>query len=205
MNVGWSRLRVELWRKGIHLCTGLVPLLYAVWLERRWAVAWLALFSAVMILVEVLRRGDHALGRLFRRWFAFMLRRREADEGGLLGATPYCLASLACVALLPKPVAVLALLYLAVGDTAASLVGLAWGRHRVGNKSIEGFLGFWGAASLVAIVARVCSPEYALAPALAAALAAALAELLLPPACDDNWSVPLTASAVMLALIAWGF
>jgi dolichol kinase len=199
MKVTWHRLRIELWRKGIHLCTGLAPIAYALWLDKKWVLAMLGLFSAVMIAVELARRGDNALARLFRAMFAFMLRKKEREGSGLLGATPYCLASLLCVLVFPKAAAVLALLYLAIGDTAASFVGLAWGRRRIGDKTLEGFLAFWAAAGAVALVARWCSPEYALVPALVAAPVAGVAELFTAGSAD-NWVVPLTAGVTIVGV-----
>lgn len=193
----------ELQRKGIHLLTSLIPLTYAVQGSRKLAIVVLAIFSAVMLIVESFRHSDGWVGQTFRRLFGSILREKESHSdlarAKWLGATPYCLASLFAILVFPKPVAVLALLYLAYGDTAASLVGKTWGRTRIGEKSLEGTAAFAGVTSLVAIGAHGFSPEYPLMAGLAGAVAAALAELLLPRL-DDNLTVPLAAGIAMIAI-----
>ncbi len=196
----YDKLKSELPRKGIHLLAGVVPLAYAVWGNRTVVMAVLAMMLAQMIATEVLRCRPNPLGRLFNAWFGSMLRSHESDR--LLGATHYCIAALLCVGLMPQAAAVMALLFLAVGDTAASLVGMTWGRVQIGNKTLEGALAFWLSASLVAVSAHWGWPgQFPLIPALLAAPVAALAELLLQRH-DDNWTVPLAAGGVIWALMA---
>ncbi|MCL5271717.1 MAG: SEC59/DGK1/VTE5 family protein [bacterium] len=190
-----SSIKAELSRKGIHLATSIFPLAYAVGDHKRVMLAILGVLLVLLAIAEIARRRPVWLGRLFNRVFGYMLRDHEKSRG-LLGSTWYCLASLLCIAFLTRPVAVLALLYLAYGDTAASLVGRRWGRTRIGAKSLEGTLGFMAVACLAAAVARACSPEYSLTVGLIGALAAALAELLLTRL-DDNLSVPLVAGVAM--------
>ncbi len=201
----------ELKRKSIHLTTSVVPLAYAAGLPRGWTIALLGGASGVMLLVEALRHDDHPPGRLFRRLFEPILRDKEKRRSMIpgaasapprwLGATPYCLASLFCVVSFPKPIAVLALLYLAIGDTAASFVGMTWGRRRVGEKSLEGTAALVLAAGFVALLARSLSPAYPpLLVAWAGGVAAALAELFLI-AWDDNLSIPVTAAVTMSLLM----
>lgn len=206
-------LAQELQRKAIHMASAAVPLSYAFWGSRGVAVLVLAVASAVMLVVESIRHRDNWAGGAFRRYFGAMLRDFEHSHpvagrpAGFrprwVGATPYCLASLACIILFPKPVAVLSLLCLAVGDTAASLVGRAWGRTKIGNKSLEGSLAFFISTSLVVVAAHALSPDYPLVAGIAGMFAAALAELLLPRI-DDNFSIPLTAGVVMVSL-GWIF
>lgn len=199
----------EFKRKGIHLASSVVPLTYAAYGSRMAAVAILGVASAAMLFVESFRHRDNWGGRTFRRFFGAMLRDSERSPSELppglrprwLGATPYCLASFASIVIFPKPAAVLALLYLAAGDTAASLVGKLWGRTKIGNKSLEGSAAFVIACSVVAFVAHWLAPEdYPIFPALAGAIAAATAELFLTKI-DDNFSIPLSAAAVITGLI----
>lgn len=196
----------ELRRKAIHLTTSLIPLTYALWGSRAvTAIALLAL-STVMLVIESFRHRDNWAGRTFRRLFSPMLREKEKSGGGAsetsrrirwLGATPYCLASLLCVLIFPKPIAVLALLYLAIGDTSASLVGMKWGRTRIGEKSIEGTAAFVVSTCAIAAVAHaLVAEDYGLGAGISGAIAAASAELLIPWL-DDNLTIPLAAGLAM--------
>jgi dolichol kinase len=200
----------EFKRKGIHVASSAVPLSYAIYGTRLTAIAILGFASAVMLFVESFRHKDNWGGRTFRRFFGAMLRDSERSPSELaprlrprwVGATPYCLASFLCVLIFPKFAAVLALLYLAAGDTAASLVGKLWGRTKIGNKSLEGSIAFVAACSIVALAANRLAPhEYPLLAAIVGAIAAALAELFLTKI-DDNFSIPLSAAAVITG-VAW--
>ena len=191
----WGR---ELSRKAIHMTTGLIPLAYAFLDHRPWFIALLVVISVTMLALEFLRHREGLAQRLFKHHFNFMLRSHE-QGARWLGATHYCLASLCCVVLFPKQIAVLAMLYLAVGDTAASLVGKAWGRIKIGNKSLEGTLAFGVACSLVAMIAHSMGTGYALTGAIIAAWVAALVELLIPRL-DDNWTIPISAACTMMIL-----
>jgi dolichol kinase len=102
-----------------------------------------------------------------------------------------------------RPVAALALFYVAVGDPAAGIVGTRYGHTRLPwpkglsrTKSLEGTLAFSAAALGVALVLWAGGVYSVLWPAVAGALAAALVELL-PIPIEDNVSVPLASAAVM--------
>lgn len=202
MNVSRKKLGVEILRKGIHVTTGIVPLVYLL-TDSRSLILWvLGLFTVGMLLIEWLRRSRLALGRLFIRMFGFMLRLHELSHAPL-GATHYCAASFLCVLLFPKPIAVTAMFFLAIGDTAASLIGMAFGRRQVGQKTVEGAVAFWVASSVVAILCYLGVSGYPLIAALLAAPIAALAELLLQKI-DDNWVIPLTTGMAMSAFVWTG-
>jgi dolichol kinase len=98
---------------------------------------------------------------------------------------------------------------LGIGDAASALVGVAYGRTKLPwnrKKSIEGTLagmvaGFFAGVVLGAIpygIAGQFVPPLFLAVVFGGALAGALAETL--PRVEDNFVVPLTSAAVMLAL-----
>lgn len=195
-----ERFYAEIPRKAVHLGFGILPLAYALTDARTVFIAIYAAMSAGILCVEWIRRRKGTfLAEFFIKHCGLTLRPQEIEGNAIMGATPYCLTGLAVVVLFAQPAAVLALLYLAVGDTAASLVGIRFGRIRLGRKTLEGTAAFWAACSLVALAAHAVSPEYALAPALVAAFVAAVAELALQRL-DDNLTVPaFSALAIWLA------
>jgi len=141
--------------------------------------------------------------RLVRYWFLrrtrSMLRYRE--RRGLAGATWMALAYAGAVIVFPTPVAVAAMLYTALGDAIASLVGRRWGRRRFANgKSAEGTL----AALIANVVIGLMIPGIGALAAIAGAVAASGLEAAdLPP--DDNlWVVMGGGGVLWLALLAGG-
>jgi dolichol kinase len=150
-------------------------------MPRAVAAPALGVLAGVALLVELARARTVSGARWFARAFAPLLRVHE--ERALTGAT-WLLASMCLgVALLPLPAAIAATWAAAVGDAAAALVGMRWGRHRSprDGKSLEGSLACLAASFGGAwLLARLTLPL-----ALLAALAAAVGERLPWPR-DDN-------------------
>jgi len=184
------RLRSELLRKSIHLATVGVPAM-AWLLPRGSAIAILALGTAMALTVEWARAGSRLARYLFLTRTRRLLRGREAR--GLSGATFMAIGYLAVLVLYPLPVAVVAMLYLGLGDASAALIGKRIGRHATPwGKSWEGTAaGF--SVNLAVGLAMIGIPPGA---ALAGAIAASAAELLpVPP--DDNLTVPVIGGGVL--------
>jgi dolichol kinase len=177
-------MRREIYRKLIHLATVAVPLL--VWVvPRPFALAVLGTAVVVALAVEAARRQVRWARYHFLRRTRTMLRPHERH--GLAGATYMVIAYLLALLLLPRPLAVAAMLYNGLGDAAAALVGRRWGRHRTAwGKSWEGA----GAALAVSLLVGLLIPGVPLAAALLGALAAASLEFL-PLPLDDNLRVTL--------------
>lgn len=188
-------MKRELARKAIHLSSVAVPLF--VWLAPRGvAVAVLVAVAALALATEAARRAFRPVRYAFLRRTRTLLRPHE--RRGLAGATWMALAYLGAVLLFPRPVAVAAMLFNGVGDSAAALVGKRWGRHRAGwGKSWEGFAAGVAANAVVAAAVWAVAPEVTLAAGLAGALVAAAAEMA-PLPLDDNLRITLAGGAAML-------
>ncbi|MFN4319683.1 MAG: diacylglycerol/polyprenol kinase family protein [Aquificaceae bacterium] len=93
-----------------------------------------------------------------------------------------------------KDASLVGVVVLAVGDAFASIVGMRYGKRRIGNKSLEGALAFFLS------VFFVLSPFIGLWQAFAVALLSSAAELL-PLKLDDNFTVPLTAALVYKIIV----
>ncbi len=101
------------------------------------------------------------------------------------------------VALFPKPVAIASLLTLSIGDSAAAIVGITYGRHQINKrKTFEGTLAFVISASIVGWLV----PGIPLYAAILAALAAGLVEVLFT-VFDDNISIPLASGLTLVLLL----
>lgn len=185
-------LRSELRRKAIHIGSALVPLL-AGFLDRSGTLVLLLAALAVALLVEGLRRWWRPGRYAFLRATRTLLRPRE--RRGLTGATWMVIAYTVAVAIFPRPVYLAAMLYNALADAAAALIGGRWGTPSLpGGRSWLGS----GAFVAVALAVGVLVPGIPAVAALAGAVAAAGIELAgLPP--DDNLWLTLGGGAAL-----WG-
>ncbi len=122
---------------------------------------------------------------------------RNHEEASLLGSTYLLIAMLLTLHLFEKPVAVLALAFLVLGDTVAAIVGKSMGKHKLlGGKSIEGSV----ACFLTCFGLSLLMPGIPFFVGLVGALTATIFELL-PIPLDDNFRIPLSAGFAMELLL----
>jgi dolichol kinase len=188
-------LRDEVVRKLIHVATVAIPVL--VWvLPSAAAFALLTVGVVAAVAVEIARSRV----RWARYHFLIRTRRllRYGERRRFAGATYMAFAYFAAFVLFPRPVAVLAMLYNGLGDTAAALVGKRWGSHRMSwGKSFEGA----AAAFFVNAALGAAIPGISLAAGLVGAAAAATLEFL-PLPLDDNIRTTLGGGVALWAASA---
>jgi dolichol kinase len=190
-------LKSELKRKAIHLASLSIPLAYyaspPAW-GRTWERALLA--SVILSLaIEVFRLHNPRIRNIFRHFFGEIVRNHE--DASLLGSTYLLIAMLLTLHLFEKPVAVLALAFLVLGDTVAAIVGKSIGTHRLlGGKTIEGTV----ACFLMCFGLTLLMPGIPFFVGLVGALTATIFELL-PIPLDDNFRIPLSAGFAMELLL----
>jgi glycerol-3-phosphate acyltransferase PlsY len=184
-------------RRLFHMAGGSFFPLLALFLPRPTLLALLAGATALALLVEGVRLRYAPLQRLIGRLVAV----KEKEATGISAASYLLLGALAAFLIFPVEIAVAAVLFAAVADPVASVVGEHWGRRRVGAKSVEGSLAFLAAALVVGLVLAGTGRGPGVVVAAAGGLAAATAELL-PLPVDDNLAVPLLSGGIM-TLVAW--
>ena len=170
----------ELLRKGIHLTSLLIVLVYAFY-GRQAVLTFLISYLVLILVIEHLRL-DRGLELPFVK---YLFRRKEISNIG--SHVFFTLGALVAVAVFSKEVAYAAILMTTFGDMSAALVGRKIGKHRFlsSGKSIEGctaefivnlFIGYFFLSSLPL--------------ALLMAFTATLVETLFVNI-DDNLAIPI--------------
>ncbi len=184
----------ELGRKVVHLAASLIPLGY--WLAGRDStIIVLGVLTIAMLSAEVLRTSTAWGQRYYRRIFGGLTRASEAER--FTGASFIFLGALSAIILFPSTVAILAMLFMSLGDSAAALVGIRYGRLRLGNKTLEGTAACFMACLAVALAGGLPGTV-----ALAGAATAAITELIPWGIINDNLAIPLFAGGVMTLMMA---
>lgn len=182
--------RGELWRKGIHLCSLLIPLGYFLFNPRQ-VVSILAGLLILSLLFDLLRFfGNDSIKKFMGVNFGFMLRPRETKS--FAGSTTILLAGLLVFLFYDRRVAAAAMVIIVIGDVAAALIGRTIGRFKIHYKSLEGTLAFLAFTSIAIKIV----PGLNWKITIAGIIAGAITELL-PLPIDDNISVPLVAGGIM--------
>ncbi|MDP7609125.1 MAG: hypothetical protein QF814_05325 [Candidatus Marinimicrobia bacterium] len=182
----------EIKRKIIHLSNSVIPLSYYFFVEDRLMMIWILLSITIFfVAVDYFRFRIGWIQKWFSVFFSSMLRKHEL-EGKLTGATWAFIGATISVFLFEKDIAVLALLFMSVGDTIAALIGQQYGKIKIGEKTIEGFAG--GLVSCILI--SIFFPSVNWINRIAGSLIASLIELS-PIPVDDNLMIPLISGGMM--------
>ena len=128
----------EFSRKIFHLLNMVIPLIHVYFIEDRMGMLiFLSLMLIICFFIEVLRTRYFILHKFFKKYLHLMMRDSE-KEGEITGATWVFAGSLFTIMLIPKPFCIVALFFLAVGDTFAALVGMNYPFLKIGRKTLSG-------------------------------------------------------------------
>ena len=182
----------EVLRKLIHISSIILPLMYRfVFLNnRKLAFLFLVPLAFLFLTIEIIRLHNKTFQKIFINIFGVLLRKHEINN--FTGATYLITSAIVCIAVFPADIAFLSISFLAIGDTLAAVVGLAFGKRRFlgSKKSLEGSIACFAGTLLFAIF--FINPWVA----LAGAFAATLAEFSHIPF-NDNIQIPVISGIVM--------
>lgn len=194
--------RAEVVRKGIHLFSLSIPVIYA-FITRELALWILIPLTATALAIEAGRYWSPAFADVFYRVFRPIMRRHEQDNENkrLNGATYVLLSAVLCVAVFPKLITITAFAILIISDSTSALIGRRFGKRPFFRKSREGAIAFFVSALVVVLVTPKSEGlpwEYAIG--IAGALVGTIVEA--ASRIDDNLAIPVSVGAVMWALYA---
>ena len=179
----------EAFRKAIHSCSIAIPILAAYW---KTPTLWLVGSVTVMFLVSEVMRFLGVAVPVFSAvtWRAM---RPTEPRGVVVGPFLFGVGIFGAVAFFEPAAATVGVLVLAIGDSAASLVGRAFGRTTLPynpGKTLMGSLSLFAVGVLVAIF--FVSVPWAI---LVGAVASLVESLPLGP--TDNLLLPLATAAIV--------
>jgi len=194
--------KAEILRKIVHIGAIIIPALY-YYLEFN-KIEMLAVVIPVGIfifIIDLARIKKWKIWNIFKKSLGPLLRQSER-RGGISGATCIFIGVCLAVALYSREIAITVIAYNVIGDPASALIGKRFGYHRYGEKSVEGSIAFFIAASIVAFISwhifgSVVMPLWI---AVAGAFVATLAEGLVVQI-DDNITVPVVSGAAMTLFV----
>jgi len=186
----------EFLRKLLHLSNLVIPFTYLFYFDSKVeALIILLPITSFAFLIEYLRINSISVKNIFDKYLFSMLRNHE-KSGKYTGATWIFISSTLSIAIFPKDIAIISLIYMSIGDTAAGLIGRKFGRIKIYNKTLEGAL----AGFIVCLILGLMI-DLNLSKTLVAigALSAAIIELM-PISIDDNLIIPLFSGTVMYVM-----
>ncbi len=181
----------EIPRQMVHL-SGLIFVVLAQLVGRGTTIVYFSMITLFFLLYSwyIKHQEKRFFETIESRFRDFILKFERKDVSNpFTGAMFFYLGFTLTFLIFPVSLASAACAMLAVGDSFSTLVGMKFGRHRIGRKSLEG--------SLACFAGSLVSGMFFVPPhiSLAGALAACMAELL--PKLNDNLTIPLASGFVM--------
>jgi dolichol kinase len=154
--------------------------------------------ASVSLALDLTRINLPFLNRFFLRWLSPLLKKTE--DRRITGATYMLVATFVAFLVFEPTVAVVALLFLAIGDPVAALVGTRTPGPRIFGKSPGGTFAFVGGSLLVVLVLVSSGFAQFHWGYVVGAVVAAGVELA-PIPLDDNLTVPLLSGTAMQFMV----
>ena len=153
----------------------------------------LLFLSTISLLIEYFRYNYKGrLRNIFQKYLMEILRTKEI-EGQFTGATWMLIGFTFTVLLFEFEIAVLALLFLCIGDSVAAIVGTAFPIGKIWNKSLLGsFAGIILCAIFGLIINNSLSPKLIILGAISA-----MCVEIIPSRINDNFSIPIFSGFTM--------
>lgn len=199
---GHINFQQELVRKGIHMCSLSIPIIY-YHISTELAIKILLPLTLITVTIDLLRYYYEPFSAFFYKIFGFILRKHELDEQkkNLNGASWVFLSALICVIIFPKVIFVTAFAALIICDSSAALIGRKFGKRKFLSKSLEGTFAFFLSGILVVFF----TPKlfYSFSEYLIGIIAigiGAIAENISYGYADDNLSIPVSIGLTMYVL-----
>ncbi len=123
---------------------------------------------------------------------------RKGEEKRFSSMTIFLISTFIIILFFEIEIAITALIFLIFGDMFGKIFGLAYGRHKIFEKTLEGTLAYLGSVIIIGFI-LFTSLDIALIVLIAGGIAAPLIELL-PIGINDNFTVPIISGAVMTAI-----
>jgi dolichol kinase len=196
--------RSEVLRKGVHLSSLSIPVIYAL-IAKSTALWILIPLTGVFLIVNILGHRSGPVRTLMIRYLGDIMRTHEldVDRRVLNGASHVLIAACLSVLVFPKLVAITAFSILIISDICAALIGRRFGSHRFLDKSLEGTLAFAvSAVGVVLVIAHLVSAPVSFTMiGIVAGLVGSIIENISPRLrLDDNISIPCSVGTTLWLL-----
>ncbi len=162
-------------------------------LDREITLKAVAIVFLVVIAMELARLFVPRFRSKINPIFAPIM--RAAEQKKLSGVTYLLVGAWTTIYLFEKDITIFALLLVSIGDSAAAIVGTAYGKIHLWQKTLEGSTAFFAVTGLMMILMN----NFTLEQMLAGIFTATLVELL-PIPINDNLSLPIITAFVMQAI-----
>lgn len=186
--------RHSLRRGSVHASLGMLISIALFQYGRADVTVPLAAVTMIAVSIEAVRLRNPVLNRWFMTGLSSVVRQEE--KGKLSGGSFFLLGALATAIAFPPEIAIPAILFLALGDPAAGIIGTWKGRIKLWGKTVEGGIACLIACLAVGAVISVMAGKPSVAVMALGAVSATIFQAL-PVRINDNLTIPIGSALVM--------
>lgn len=183
----------KIYRVGVGI---IFPLIYFFSPNKIIVEVLLIYLIGMMTVIEIMRYLSPNLWKVMVQHSHGILRDKE---GFITGTMAFLLSNAIVIAFFDRWVAIMSLIFMLFGDTAASIIGIKYGEVRIGEKTLEGTLAFFTTTVIISLLFYRLIPIHLVILLIGAAVATVVEAL--PLKVNDNLSVAISSAIIMQIFI----
>jgi len=180
-------------RKTYRIGVGIIfPIIYFFSPNRIIVEMILIYLIGMMTVIEIIRYISPNIWEVMVKHSHGILREKE---GYITGTTAFLISNAVVIAFFNKWIAIISLLYMLFGDTAASVIGSKYGQVKIGDKTLEGSLSFFITTLAIALMFYKFVPIHLIVLVIGAVVATIVEALSIKV--NDNLTVAIASAIAM--------
>jgi glycerol-3-phosphate acyltransferase PlsY len=189
------------WWRVIIRPVALLFLFFYIYYSKEMALIVIGIVGLCFIALDLIRFLHRQANVLFTERIKKIFRKDEKKKFSTM--TIFLIGFFITVLLFEMTIAIIAIIYLTFCDMFGKVFGLAFGKHKLFNKTVEGSLSFFGCVLICGYI-LFASFNYPLILLLCGGITATITEFL-PIGVDDNFTVPILSGTIMTVITLFGF
>ncbi|MFX0181011.1 MAG: glycerol-3-phosphate acyltransferase [Candidatus Hodarchaeota archaeon] len=184
------------WWRVIIRPVALLFLVFYIYYSKEMALIVIGIVGLCFIALDLIRFLHRQANVLFTEKIKKIFRKDEKKKFSTM--TIFLIGFFVTILLFEMTIAIIAIIYLTFCDMFGKVFGLAFGKHKLFHKTVEGSLSFFGCVLICGYI-MFASFNYPLILLLWGGITATITEFL-PLGVDDNFTVPILSGAVMTVI-----
>jgi len=129
---------------------------------------------------------------------------KKTEQKRFSSMTIFLIAIFFAILLFEKNIAITSVVFLIFGDIFSKIFGMAFGRHKIFDKTLEGTLAFLGSVLITGYIIYFSPLNISLIVLICGGIVAPISEIM-PIDINDNFTVPILSGVAMTAALFFGF
>ena len=182
-------------RKILRWAASIFPVLY-MFMSRKFMIIFLVVIVGCFLFLEIVRFRLPGINDWLFRHIKILKHKEKAEMSSI---TFFLISALLTIIFFRKDIAIAAMFFTTFGDSVSTLVGMKYGRTRIGHRSLEGSLAFLTVCVIISLLLTFII-DLRLRVLILGSIVGTVIELI-PMPIDDNFTVPILCGFAMTLIV----